>query len=170
MRLMLLPVFLEIAPTHRLSYVSTRRLTNPYDGSPDMLIRSLPGDMNVFTADDEDARGQIFWDIKGEDVDDFELTSSSPDPFTGLRGPGEPIALKFKNDPDYENPTDENRDSVYKVTIVARDRFTGGLMDERPLTIFVVNVHENGKVTLSTDPASYSELRSPLLWKTPTTE
>ena len=84
-----------------------------------------------------------FWDIKGEDVDDFELTSSSPDPFTGLRGPGEPIALKFKNDPDYENPTDENRDSVYKVTIVARDRFTGGLTDERPLTIFVDNVDED---------------------------
>ena len=111
-----------------------------YDGTPGMPLRSLPGDMNVFTADDEDARGQIFWDIKGEDVDDFELTSSSPDPFTGLRGPGEPIALKFKNDPDFENPTDENRDSVYKVTIVARDRFTGGLMDERPLTIFVDNV------------------------------
>ena len=116
----------------------------------DMPLRSIPGSMNVFTADDEDARGQIFWDIMGEDVDDFELTSSSPAPFTGLRGPGEPIALKFKNDPDYENPTDENRDSVYKVTIVARDRFTGGLMDERPLTIFVVNVHEIGKVTLST--------------------
>ncbi len=111
-----------------------------YDGMPDMPTRSVPGGMNVFTADDEDARGQIFWDIKGEDVDDFELTSSSPDPFTGLRGPGEPIALKFKNDPDYENPTDENRDSVYKVTIVARDRFTGGLTDERPLTIFVVNI------------------------------
>ena len=125
--------------------------TGSYDGEPGMPIRSIPGGMNVFTADDEDARGQIFWDIKGEDVDDFELTSSSPDPFTGLRGPGEPIALKFKNDPDYENPTDENRDSVYKVTIVARDRFTGGLTDERPLTIFVDNVEEDGKVTLSTD-------------------
>ena len=36
------------------------------------------------------------------------------------------------------------------MTIVARDRFTGGLTDERPLTIFVDNVHEKGKVTLST--------------------
>ena len=128
-----------------------------YDGSPDMLTRSVPGGMNVFTADDEDARGQIFWDIMGEDVDDFELTSSSPDPNTGLRGPGEPIALKFKNDPDFENPTDSNRDSVYKVTIVARDRFTGGLTDERPLTIFVDNVPEDGKAELSEEQPHIGE-------------
>ena len=126
------------------------KVGDSYNGMPGMPTRSIPGSMNVFTADDEDARGQIFWDITGEDVDDFELTSSSPEPLTGLRGPGEPIALKFKNDPDFENPTDENRDGVYKVTIVARDRFTGGLTDERSLTIFVNNVHEKGKVTLST--------------------
>ena len=120
-----------------------------YDGMPDMPIPSVPGSNNVFTANDEDARGQIFWDIKGEDVDDFELTSSSVDPNTdGLKGPGEPIALKFKNDPDFENPTDSNNDGVYKVTIVASDRRTGGLEDERSLTIFVDNVAEVGKVAL----------------------
>ena len=124
---------------------------NSYDGMPGMPLRSVPGSMNVFTADDDDARGQIFWSIKGEDMDDFELTSSSPDPFTGLRGPGEPIGLKFMNDPDFENPTDSNYDSVYKVTIVARDRFTGGLEDERSLTIFVDNVAEDGDASLSED-------------------
>ena len=122
-----------------------------YDGTPGMPLRSVPGSMNVFTADDDDARGQIFWSIKGEDMDDFELTSSSPDPFTGLRGPGEPIALKFINDPDFESPTDSNYDSVYKVTIVARDRFTGGLEDERSLIIFVDNVAEEGDASLSED-------------------
>ena len=127
------------------------KVGSSYDGTPDMPLRSLPGDMNVFTAADEDARGQIFWSIKGEDVDDFELTSSSPDPITGLRGPDEPIALKFKADPDFESPTDENGDSVYKVTLVARDRFTGGKMEERPLTIFVDNVAEGGEATLSED-------------------
>ena len=127
------------------------KVGNSYDGTPGMPLRSVPGGMNVFTADDDDARGQIFWDIKGEDVDDFDLTSSSPDPFTGLRGPGEPIALKFMNDPDFENPTDSNYDSVYKVTIVARDRFTGGLEDERSLTIFVDNVAEDGDASLSED-------------------
>ena len=123
-----------------------------YDGMPDMPIPSVPGSNNVFTADDEDTRGQIFWDIKGEDVDDFELTSSSADPNTdGLKGPGEPIALKFKDDPDYENPTDSNLDGVYKLTIVASDRRTGGLSDERSLTVFVDNVAEAGDVALDED-------------------
>ncbi len=123
-----------------------------YNGMPDMPIPSVPGSKNVFTADDDDTRGQIFWDIKGEDVDDFELTSSSVDPNTdGLKGPGEPIALKFKNDPDYENPTDSNLDGVYKVTIVASDRRTGGLSDERSLTIFVDNVAEDGDAVLTED-------------------
>ena len=127
------------------------KVGNDYDGMPGMPLRSLPGDMNVFTASDEDARHQTFWSIKGDDVDDFQLTSSSPDPISGLRGPGEPIALKFRSDPDFENPTDDNLDSVYKVTLVARDRFTGGLMDERPLTIFVTNEQESGKVVLDED-------------------
>ncbi len=118
-----------------------------YDGLPGMPERSVPGGMNVFTASDQDARGQIFWSIEGEDVDDFELTQSSPDPVIGIRGPDEPIALKFKMDPDYETPTDSNKDSVYKVTLVARDSV--GDMDKRPLTIFVDNVPEDGMATLS---------------------
>ena len=127
-----------------------------YNGMPDMPIPSVPGSNNVFTANDEDTRGQIFWDIKGEDVDDFELTSSSVDPNTdGLKGPGEPIALKFKNDPDYENPTDSNLDGVYKVTIVASDRRTGGLSDERSLTIFVDNLAELGDAVLDEDQPSH---------------
>ena len=80
------------------------------------------------------------------DADVFELTSSSPDPTTGLRGPGEPIALRFKTDPDFENPTDDNLDSVYKVTLVVTDN--GGATDERPLTIFVQNVQEGGDAEL----------------------
>ena len=122
-----------------------------FTGAPDMGVRSLPGFKNVFTADDEDERYQTFWSLEGDDADEFDLTSSSPDPTTGLRGPGEPIALKFNNDPDYENPTDDNKDSVYKVTLVARDRFTGGLTDRRPLTIFVKNVQEDGGLTLDED-------------------
>ena len=121
----------------------------PYDGKPDMLLLEEGGgrgNPNVFTADDQDARGQIFWELEGEDADDFELSSSSDDPTTGLTGPDEPIALRFKNPPDYENPTDANMDSVYKVTLVAKD--SPGATDTRPLTIFVDNVPEKGKVTL----------------------
>ena len=110
-----------------------------YDGSPDMAVPGHLGNMNVFTATDDDERGQITWTLRGDDSDDFELSSA------GLTGPDEPIALRFKNAPDYEMPTDANGDSVYKVTLVASD---GRGEDTKPLTIFVDNIHEQGMATL----------------------
>ena len=115
-----------------------------FDGGPDMPLMGRTGSSlgakNVFTAMDEDARGQISWEIEGEDVDDFVLSSS------GLSGPDEPIELMFRDPPDYEAPTDANRDNVYRVTLVARD--SHGAVDSRSLTIFVDNVEEMGKATL----------------------
>ena len=120
-----------------------------YDGSPGLKQPGELGNDNVFTASDEDARGQIIWSLKGDDADDFVLTNTYANITTGLRGPGEPVALLFKNDPDYESPTDSNLDSVYKVTLVATD--SAGGMDERPLTIFVDNEPEQGSASLSSD-------------------
>ena len=125
----------------------------PYNGMPDM---PLPGQTgaglganNVFTADDKDARGQIFWTLEGEDADDFVLTSTGLRLTTGLGGPDEPIAIRFASAPDYENPTDSNLDSVYKVTLVATD--SPGDRSTHPLTIFVVNQDEQGRVVLDDD-------------------
>ena len=114
-----------------------------YNGSPDMMLPANLDRNNVFTASDEDARGQITWSLSGPDMDDFQLSS------VGLRGQGEPIALRFKTAPNYEMPTDADLDSVYKVTLVASD---GTAEAKRPLTIFVINLNETrGGVTLSTD-------------------
>ena len=122
----------------------------PYYGTPDGMMGTagsamgLPvalalGNQNVFTAPDEDERGQITWTLDGVDQDDFVLSQ------TNLSGSDEPVAIVFKDAPDYENPTDADGDSVYKVTLVASD---GDLMDTRPVTIFVDNVPEKGKATL----------------------
>ena len=119
-----------------------------YDGSPGLREDAEHGNSNVFVARDEDARHEIDWSLKGEDADDFEISSTSPDPTTGLRGPGEPITLRFKDAPDFENPTDSDFDSVYDVTLVATDN--RGAEDERPLIIFVDNVEEMGSVELVT--------------------
>ena len=131
---------------------------NDYTGFPQM---PLPGNMpdegsgnnmpglgasNVFTASDQDARGQIFWSLRGDDHDDFVLSSTGL-VLTGYNGPDEPTALRFLNAPDYENPTDDNMDSVYKVTIVARD--SAGAEDTHDVTVFVMNRNEAGKLTLS---------------------
>ena len=111
-----------------------------YDGMPDMPVPGELSNMNVFTAPDDDERGQVSWTLRGEDADDFERSD------TGLSGPDDPIALRFKNAPDYEMPTDANWDSVYKVTLVADDRRGGIAMHH--VTVFVDNVAEQGKVTL----------------------
>ena len=133
---------------------------DPYTGLPDMPLPGVEemvdgenvvvaglGAPNVFTATDQDARGQIFWALEGEDADDFVLTSTGLPVSTGLGGPDEPIAIRFASPPDYENPTDANLDGVYKVTMVATD--SPGARATRDLTIFVDNEYEQGAVVLS---------------------
>ena len=114
-----------------------------YNGMPDMLVPGVLGNLNVFTAPDDDERSQISWTLRGDDADDFERSD------TVLSGPDDPIALRFKNAPDYEMPTDANGDSVYKVTLVADDRKGGVAMHH--VTVFVDNLHEQGKVTLTAE-------------------
>ena len=129
---------------------------DPYTGLPDMPLPGVTvndvvvagiGAPNVFTATDQDTRGQIFWTLEGEDADDFVLTSTGLPVLTGLGGPDEPIAIRFANPPDFENPTDANLDNVYKVTMVATD--SPGARATRDLTIFVDNQYEQGAVVLS---------------------
>ena len=129
---------------------------NPYTGLPDMPLPGVKvddevvagiGAPNVFTATDQDARGQIFWTLEGEDADDFVLTSTGLPVSTGLGGPDEPIAIRFASPPDFESPTDANLDGVYKVTMVATD--SPGARATRDLTIFVDNQYEQGSVVLS---------------------
>ena len=83
--------------THRLGQDATYHGT--YDGNA--RYNGLPvalalGNQNVFTAPDEDERGQIFWDLMGDDADDFVLTQGGQEGTLGtLTGPDEPIALVF---------------------------------------------------------------------------
>ena len=124
-----------------------------YTGQPGMPLPAQSnaglGADNVFTAADEDARGQIFWALRGEDADQFVRSQTEFRNLQGLRGPDEPIAIRFRDAPDYENPGDANADSVYKVILVATD--SSGAEDTRDLTIFVDNVNEAGQLALSTD-------------------
>ena len=64
----------------------------------------------TFSAADPE-RGTISWSPGGVDGDDFAITADS-------RGRG---VLAFANPPDYENPTDSDRDNEYQVTVQATD-------------------------------------------------
>ena len=64
----------------------------------------------------------------------------------------EPRYLQFKVAPDYENPTDMNRDNVYEVTLVATDTNplgTGAGIGKVKVWLTVTNVEEAGKVVFT---------------------
>ena len=82
-----------------------------------------------------DPEGQpIRWQLSGNDSADFSVNEGM---------------LTFTIPPDFENPADQNRDNVYEVTVEARD--PGFNIAPAELTITVLNIDEEGTVTLSTD-------------------
>ena len=61
---------------------------------------------------------------------------------------GHTYTLALKAKPDFEMPTDSNKDNIYEVTVVATDG--EGFTAMRYVTVKVTNVEEAGKVTLPT--------------------
>ena len=77
----------------------------------------------TFKATDPE-RSAIAWSVSGADEDDFAISE------TGV--------LAFASPPNYESPTDSDRDNVYEVTVVARDdAFNTGTLQ---ITITVINL------------------------------
>ena len=62
---------------------------------------------------------QAYWDIAGTDANDFVIRNQRPN-----MSPSQAwisVVLRFKEVPDYDNPTDEDGDNVYELTVIARD-------------------------------------------------
>ena len=76
----------------------------------------------------------IRWQLSGNDSADFAVNEGM---------------LTFVTPPDFENPADQNRDNIYEVTVEARD--PGFNIAPAELTITVLNIDEEGTVTLSTE-------------------
>ena len=88
--------------------------------------------------DDEDTVSLL---LNGDDAAAFKLVDRDG------TGPGVVHGLTFKEVPNYEKPTDANKDNAYKVKVVARD--DAGHRSETSVTVVVANVNERGSVTLS---------------------
>ena len=87
------------------------------------------------------------WDLEGDDAGAFDHS-----------GRFEPRYLQFKVAPDYENPTDMNRDNVYEVTLVATDTnpvSTGAGIGKVNVWVIVTNVNEAGKVVFTEGETAY---------------
>ena len=94
----------------------------------------------TYTATDQDLPG----DGEIKEVNAATWSTAGPDggKFTAVDGD-----LKFKAKPDYEKPTDANKDNVYEVTVtVADERGERGM---KMVKVTVENFDEPGVVTLS---------------------
>ena len=77
------------------------------------------------------------WSLSGPDAGAFDLG-----------GNFEPRYLNFMSAPNFENPTDANRDNVYEVTIMATDTDplrTGAQTGSISVAVVVENIVEDGE-------------------------
>ena len=86
--------------------------------------------LHTFRAADPE-RSAIEWSLSGADDSYFTI--------------GDNGVLSFASPPDYEIPTDSDRDNVYEVTVVARDDFfNSGTLD---VAVTVTDVNEGPEIT-----------------------
>ena len=96
--------------------------------------------MYLAVATDDDDTVSLL--LNGDDAAAFKLVDRD-----GATGTATVHGLTFKDVPNYEKPTDANKDNAYKVKVVARD--DAGHRSETDVTVVVTNVNEPGSVTLS---------------------
>ena len=155
------------------SYMVTVTATDPFDASDESVLTIMLTDVNedptftagvmsidheegmtvldadggnnepdaaLYTIDDQDGdddAANLDWELTGADDGEFELTDN-----------GATRTLSFKDEPDFESPTDSGADNVYNVTVEVTD--SGGNTAERAVTVKVTNMEETGTVALST--------------------
>ena len=89
--------------------------------------------------------------LNGDDAAAFKLVDLDG------TGAGVVYGLAFKETPNFESPTDANKDNAYRVKVVARD--DAGNRSETDVTVAVTNSEEEGKIKLSSiQPAVETEL------------
>ena len=95
---------------------------------------------------------ELRWTLTGTDADDFSIGN-----FDNQAG-----VLTFMEGPDFEAPTDSNRNNVYEVTVQVTDK--GGNTVSTSVTVTVENVDEPGVVTLThTQPEVRTRLMAMLV-------
>ena len=105
------------------------------DHAENTMVDTLIGDYGATDVDDGDTAA-LTWSLEGDDATKFSIVEAD-----GM--------LTFKESPNFENPTDRNKDNVYKVTVVVSDDGTPKLTDKWQVEVTVTDVGENGEVTLS---------------------
>ena len=99
------------------------------------------GDAVKYLAVATDDGDVVSLSLDGADAPAFELVE--------IDGTGVEVVygLSFKAAPNFESPTDANKDNAYRVKVVAKD--DAGNKSETDVTVTVTNLEEAGKVSLS---------------------
>ena len=106
------------------------------------------GMIDTYTASDPEG-AVVTFTLSGDDGDKFQLNDTD----------GSKV-LAFKDEPDFENPGDMNRDNVYEVTVEASDGANAAMRD---VTVKVTNMPEDGKLeVMPTQPRVGVELTGEL--------
>ena len=111
-------------------------------GTPSPYRENGIGAVYTFRARDPQGRA-VSWRVTGTDSHAFDISSSG--------------ALTFLSPPDFEHPTDADRDNRYEITVVVTD--DQSLTDSVDVTVTVTNDAEGVEPTISTrrPPATYRE-------------
>ena len=96
-------------------------------------------EVSSYAAEDPDGddSASLKWSLSGRDAAKFAIGNRA----------GEHGRLTFREAPDYEAPTDSDRDNVCEVTVEVTDR--GGSKATRDVTVHVEDVDELGLLTVS---------------------
>ena len=102
----------------------------------------------TYEATDPDATtGTMTWDLLGNDMGDFTITST----VNGV------ATLTFKVSPNWEAPDDTGTNNVYDVTVRVRDNASTQLQDTRDVDVTVEDINETPVVSGNATP-SFEEI------------
>ena len=104
--------------------ISTRR-------PPSAFRENVTSAVYTFRASDPQ-RDLIGWSLRGNDAGAFTLTDTG--------------TLMFRSPPDFENPTDSDRDNEYELEVVAADEHSNS--DSLTFTVAVTDVNEGPEIGL----------------------
>ena len=102
----------------------------------------------TYTANDPDAGATLSWSLGGVDSGAFSVST-----FTSTTNPEGQGVIRFLEPPDYELPTDDDRDNVYLLTLTVADNGNPPMTDTWDITVTVENVDEAGTVTITGTPS-----------------
>jgi len=113
-----------------------------------LFDENATGVVATYVATDPDATtGTMTWDLQGNDVGDFNITST-------VNGTAE---LTFKSPPDFERSDDTGGNSVYDVTVRVRDNGSPRLEDTQTVSVGVTDLNETPVIAGNAGP-SFAEI------------